>query len=144
MTLALNQKTIIRAAELCAVLNAALMIANAFARQRVMLLYDLETHLIQICFFAIIPMIGAFLVHSSAIRTGIIMTLGSYPSTLVFILYDRFFPSLPVMTYTPALLWSILYEITFGLLVLTDIAAIGIGVQLFGSMRIQKPPDPQL
>ncbi len=73
--------------------------------------------------FCLAPLAGALFLFTQSARQGAIVLLGILPAELIYNIYTRFTASAPNNILEPALIWKILYEGSFGIVMVLEVIA---------------------
>jgi hypothetical protein len=92
-----------------------------YAHQKTDLLYDISSQLPYIFLFCLVPIIFGFILLTRYVRQGAIVLLGILPAALVNNIASRFTGLPPFVMQEPALIWKVLYEGAFGLILVSEV-----------------------
>lgn len=113
-----------------------LVAGNAYTHEKLGTFYFVADHLPIIFIFTIIPIIAAFMIEKEKARQGNIVLQGTIGAALCYNIYDHFFSiSIPVFQSIP-LLWKILYEGSFGALLVIEAVVLWYGTKIFRNVDI--------
>ena len=104
-------------------LHTGLLVGNGYLHQKIDLIYTVSKYSPILTLFALLPLVGVGLILIKTIRQGLIVLLGTLPAALIYHIYFRFSSLPPFTREDPALIWKILYEGSFGLMLACEVIA---------------------
>jgi hypothetical protein len=120
--------------------HMVLFAGNAFAHEKLGTFYFVADHLPIVFIFTIVPVVAAFMVEKDKARQGAIVLQGAILAAIFYNIYDHFFiPSIPAFRPIP-LIWNILYEGSFGALLIIEVFVMWHGIKLYRRMHSDKTP----
>lgn len=110
--------------------HAILYILYSFAQEKITIIYTMSVYLPYILLFGLIPLILATVLLTNYIRLGVIVLLGVLPAAILNNIINRFtgLPILPIQE--PALIWKIVFETSFGLILISEAIAFWFALKL--------------
>jgi hypothetical protein len=115
--------------------HMVLVAGNAFAHEKMGTLYFVVDHLPIIVLFTIVPVIAAFLIEKEKARQGNMVLQGTIGAAWCYNIYDRFL-SMPAPVLRPVpLFWTIVYEGSFGVLLIVEVLLMWYGIKLFRELH---------
>ncbi len=101
--------------------HTAIYVLNYYAHGKIDLLYALSDYVPILLTFCIVPLAAALFLFTPSARQGAIVLLGILPAELIYNVYTRFIASAPFSVLEPALIWRILYEGAFGIVLVLEV-----------------------
>jgi hypothetical protein len=121
-------------------LHTGLLVGNNYLHQKIDLLFGVTEFLPVLILFALLPLVGIGLLFGTTIRQGLVLLLGSLPAELFYHIYTRFSSLPPITRQDPALIWKILYEGSFGLILVCEVVAFWTALQFLKEVNMQSKP----
>jgi hypothetical protein len=119
--------------------HTILFMVFSYAHEKIDLLYEIKVYMPILAIFCLLPLILVFILSTKYARQGAILLLGILPAAIIYNIVNRF-TALPFYTnLEPALIWKILYEGAFGLVLVLEV--IGCWLTLRSLQEIHKQID---
>jgi uncharacterized membrane protein len=103
-------------------IHAILLFLYSIAHEKIDLSYILNSNIPLLLFLCLIPLITIFILSTNPSRQGVVVLLGVLPAELIFNVIARFTAGHPLSMREPALIWKIIYEGSFGVLLFLEAA----------------------
>ena len=103
--------------------HTALLVINSYAHEKIDLIYSLTPYMPLLLFLCMAPLVVVFFLSTQSARLGAVVLLGILPAVLIYNIITRF-TALPSITQqAPLLIWRILYEGSFGFVLVLEVIA---------------------
>jgi len=122
-------------------IHAGLLVINAYAHQRIDLYYSMIPYMPLLTFFALAPLITAMLLSTRIARQGAVALLGMLPAVLIYNIVFRFTAIPMFFNQDPPLIWKIIYEGTYGLILISEAVSFWLILKLLQDIHRQ-PNSP--
>jgi hypothetical protein len=83
------------------------------------------------------PLAAVLFLSTESARQGAVVLLGILPAELIYNIYTRFFDFTPMSVQKPALIWKILYEGSFGIILVLEVIAFWVTFKLLREIHKQ-------
>ena len=143
MVLTESIRSLAKQATLVMSAHTALMIINSYAHEKIDLIYSLTPHMPLLLFLCLAPLVVVFFLSTQSARQGAVVLLGILPAVLIYNIVTRFTALPPITQQKPSLVWKILYEGSFGIVLVLEIIAFWLTFKLLQEvhMQINKPTE---
>lgn len=123
--------------------HAALLVINSYAHEKIDLIYSLTPHMPVLLFLCLAPLVVVFFLSTQSARQGAVVLLGILPAVLIYNIVTRFTALPPITQHKPSWVWKILYEGSFGIVLVLEIIAFWLTFKLLQEvhMQINKPTE---
>ena len=108
-----------------------------YAHERIDMYYQLSLFTPQLLLFCLAPLLAAFLLSTQSARQGAVLLLGILPAELIYHIVARFTGMPPLARQDPALIWKILYEASFGLVLALEVIGFWMALKVIKEIHIQ-------
>jgi len=117
--------------------HAVLIMISTYAHEKIDLFFSLAPNMPAFLFFCFAPLIIVFLLSTKFARQAAVALLGILAGILVYNITTRF-TALPVIPHQEtSLIWKIIYEGSFGLLLVSEAIAIWLTFKLLREIHKQ-------
>ena len=118
-----TEKTQLLAKQALYVISAhtAIYVLYSFAHGKIDLFYALGEYTPILLIFYFTPLAAVLFFSKQSARLGTIVLLGMLPAELIYNIYIRFIAKAPMSVQTPSLIWKILYEGSFGIILVLEV-----------------------
>jgi hypothetical protein len=143
MVLTESIRSLAKQATLVISAHTALLVINNYAHEKIDLLYSLTPHMPLLLFFCLAPLVVAFFLPTQNARQGAVVLLGILPAVLIYNIVTRFMALPPMTQQEPSLIWKILYEGSFGFVLVFEVIAFWFTFKLLREIHTQlnKPTE---
>ena len=117
--------------------HTAFYVLYNYAHGKIDLFYALRENTPILLTFCFIPFAAVLFLSTQSIRQGAIVLLGVLPAELICNIYTRFTASTSYSIQEPALIWKILYEGSFGIVLVLDVIAFWLTFKLLREIHKQ-------
>jgi len=117
--------------------HTALLIVNNYAHEKIDLIYSLTPHMPLLLFLCLAPLVVVFFLPTQSARQGAVVLLGILPAVLIYNIVTRFTALPPITQHEPLLIWKILYEGSFGLVLVLEVIAFWLTFKLLQEIHTQ-------
>jgi hypothetical protein len=123
--------------------HTALFVINSYAHEKIDLIYSMTPNMPLLLFLCLAPLMVVFSLSSQAARQGAVILLGILPAVLIYNIISRFTALPPITQQEPLLIWKILYEGSFGLVLILEVTAFWLTFKLLRELhkQIKIPTD---
>jgi hypothetical protein len=112
-------------------------VINSYAHEKIDLIYSLTPHIVLLLFFCLSPLVVVFFLSTQSARQGAVVLLGILPAVLIYNIVIRFTALPPITQQEPSLIWKILYEGSFGLVLVLEVIAFWLTFKLLREIHTQ-------
>jgi hypothetical protein len=117
--------------------HTAIYILYNYAHGKIDLFYALGEYTPILLIFCFIPFAAVLFLSTQSARQGAVVLLGILPAELIYNIYTRFIAFAPFGVQKPALIWKILYEGSFGILLVLEVIAFWVTFKLLREIHKQ-------
>jgi hypothetical protein len=103
--------------------HTILLIINGYAHEKIDVIYTLDAYMPLLIFLCTVPLVAVSFLSTQHVRLGSVTLLGILPAILFYIIVARFTALPPITILEPVLSWKILYEGSFGLILVLEVIA---------------------
>ncbi|MCX6122974.1 MAG: hypothetical protein NTX44_15285 [Ignavibacteriales bacterium] len=134
-----NENTRLRAKQATYLISAhtVLYILYNYAHGKIDLLYVLTDYMPIFLILCLAPLAAVLFLSTPSARQGAVVLLGILPAELIYNIYTRFSAPVPYSVEEPALLWKILYESSFGIVLVLEVIAFWLTFRLLQEIHTQ-------
>jgi hypothetical protein len=135
--MAQTEKTTLLAKQALTLISAhsVLYLLYHYAHGKVDMLYALTESMPLLLILCCAPLAAVALLSTRMARQGAVMLLGILPAELLYNLYTRFTPLELTNLQKPALIWKILFEGSFGTVLVLEVVAFWITVNVWREVQ---------
>jgi hypothetical protein len=108
-----------------------------YAHEKIDMLYVLSEYTPILLIFCLVPLAATLFLFTQSARQGTVVLLGILPAELIYNIYTRFTASVPFIVREPALIWKILYEGSFGIVLVLEVIAFWLTFKLLREIHKQ-------
>jgi hypothetical protein len=137
MTITENIRSLARQVIMIISVHTALLVICSYAHEKIDSLYAITASMPVLLFFCIAPLVISLFLLTKFARPGSILLLGILPVELIYNIVMRFAALPPIAQQEPGMIWKILYEGTFGLILLFDVIVIWLTFKLLQDIHKQ-------
>ena len=101
--------------------HTAIYILYNYAHGKIDLFYALRENTPILLTFCFIPFAAVLFLSTQSARQGAVVLLGILPAELIYNIYTRFTAHAPLNIQPPSLIWKILYEGSFGIILVLEV-----------------------
>jgi FtsH-binding integral membrane protein len=112
-------------------------VVNSYAHEKIDLIYSLTPHMPLLLFLCLAPLVVVFFLSTQSARPGAVVLLGILPVVLIYNIVTRFKALSPITQQEPSLIWKILYEGTFGFVLVLEVIAFWLTFKLLQEIHAQ-------
>ena len=116
--------------------HAVIYLLYHYAHGKINILYALTESMPLLLVLCCAPLAAVTFLSTSMARQGIVLLLGVLPAELVYNIYTRFTPIEFTGPQQPAFIWKILFEGSFGIVLVLEVVAFWITVNVW--LELQK------
>ncbi|MGA3287202.1 MAG: hypothetical protein ABSD46_07235 [Bacteroidota bacterium] len=117
--------------------HTALLVINSYAHEKIDLIYSLTPYMPLLLFLCLAPLVAVFFLSTQSARQGAVVLLGILPAVLIYNIVARFTALPPITQQEPSLIWKILYEGSFGLVLVLEVIAFWLTFKLLREIHTQ-------
>jgi hypothetical protein len=117
--------------------HTALLVINSYAHEKIDLIYSLTPYMPLLLFLCLAPLVVVFFLSTQSARPGAVVLLGILPAILIYNIVTRFTALPPINQQEPSLIWKILYEGSFGLVLVLEVIAFLFTLKLLREIHAQ-------
>jgi hypothetical protein len=117
--------------------HTALLVINSYAHEKIDLIYSLTPYMPLLLFLCLAPLVVVFFLSTQSARLGAVVLLGILPAVLIYNIVTRFTALPPITQQGPSLIWKILYEGSFGLVLVLEVIAFWLTFKLLREIHTQ-------
>lgn len=110
--------------------HTAIYFLYNYAHGKINIFYAFGEYTPVFLLFCSMPLLAAFFLSTESARQASVMLLGILPAELIFHIYSRFIVSAPISDQKSALIWKILYEGSFGIMLVLEVIAFWLTLKL--------------
>jgi hypothetical protein len=125
-----NMKVLTKQILIVASLHTIIFAICIYAYQKAYLLYDITVRLPFLFLFCLVPIIISFVLLTRHVRLGAVILLGILPAALINNIISRFTGLPALVPQDSALFWRVLYEGTFGLVLVSEVVGTWLTLKL--------------
>jgi hypothetical protein len=101
-----------------------------YAHGKIDVLYALTVSMPVLFILCCVPLVAVIFLFMRMARQGAIILLGILPAELIYNIYTRFTSLEPMNPLKPSLIWKMLFEGSFGVVLILEVVAFWITVKL--------------
>lgn len=139
MILTENIRSLVRQSTFVISAHAILLIVYSLAHEKLDLMYTMSAYTPILLLFALGPLVAVFFFSTQSARQAAVAMLGILPAELLYNIVTRFSGRHSVFKEGPILIWKIIYEGSFGLILILEV--IGFFLTLKILLEIHKQID---
>jgi hypothetical protein len=117
--------------------HTAIFFLYHYAHEKIDLLYVLTDYLPILFILCLAPLAAVLFLSTPAARQGAVVLLGILPAELIYNIITRFTALAPYSVQQPALIWKILYEGSFGIMLILEVITSWITLKLLREIHKQ-------
>jgi hypothetical protein len=117
--------------------HTAIFVLYNYVHGKIDLLYLLMEYPPILFIFCFAPVAGALFLFTQSARQGAVVVLGILPAELIYNIYTRFTALTPYSIQEPALIWKILYQGSFGIVMMLEVIAFWLTFKLLREIHKQ-------
>jgi len=117
--------------------HTAIFVLYNYAHGKIDLLYALTEYTPILLIFCLAPLAAVLFLFTQSARQGAVVLLGTLPAELIYNIYTRFTASTSYSIQEPALIWKILYEGSFGIVLVLEVIAFWLTFKLLQEIHKQ-------
>jgi hypothetical protein len=117
--------------------HTVLLVVYNYTHERIDMYFSFQTYYLILLLLCAVPVITVLMLSTRVARQGAIMLLGILPAEMIYIVYSRFSALPPLARQEPSLVWKILYEGSFGSILLLEAIAFWLSLRLLQEMHKQ-------
>jgi hypothetical protein len=120
-----TEKTRLRAKQLLYLISAhtAIYVLYYYAHGKIDMLYTLGEYTPILLILCFAPFAAVVFLSTESARQGAVVLLGILPAELIYNIYTRFTDLVPSNVQEPTFIWKILYEGSFGIMLVLEVIA---------------------
>jgi len=120
--------------------HTAIYVLYNYVHGKIDMLYSLTDYTPVLLIFCFAPLAAALFLSTQSARQGAVVLLGILPAELIYNVYTRFTASNPFSIQEPELVWKIVYEGSFGIVLILEVITFWLALKLL--MEIHKQMNP--
>jgi hypothetical protein len=117
--------------------HTAIYILYHYAHGKLDQLYVLTEYTPILLIFCLVPLSAVLFLFTQSARQGAVVLLGILPAELVYNIITRFTASKPYNVLKPAFIWRILYEGSFGIMLVLEVITFWLTFKLLKEIHKQ-------
>ena len=117
--------------------HTAIFVFLNYCHGKIDQLFFLMSHTPIILIFCLAPLAAVLFLSTQSARQGAVILLGILPAELIYNVYVRFTASKPFNVLEPALVWKILYEGSFGAVLVLEVISFWVTFKLLREIHKQ-------
>ncbi|MGD1044854.1 MAG: hypothetical protein ABR936_05945 [Bacteroidota bacterium] len=117
--------------------HTAIFVLYNYAHGKIDLFYVLTEYTPILLIFCFAPLAAVLFLFTQSARQGAVVVLGILPAELIYNIYTRFTALAPFRVQEPALIWKILYEGSFGIVLVLEVIAFWVTLKLLREIHKQ-------
>ncbi|MBN1398606.1 MAG: hypothetical protein JXA06_11290 [Bacteroidetes bacterium] len=121
--------------------HTILLTINIYSHAKIDILFSPGSNLFYSLFFCFVPLITVFLLATKFARQAAVVTIGILAAVLVYNIFTRFAAVSLFPVREAPLFWKILYEGSYGLLLISEVIGLWIVIKLL--KEVHKQTDSQ-
>jgi hypothetical protein len=114
-------RSMARQATLIVTAHTVLLILYSYSHEKIDLLYPMSIFMPLLLILCLGPLLAALFLSTSSARQGAVALLGVLPAELIYNIVTRFTGLSPITREETKLIWKILYEGSFGLILILEV-----------------------
>jgi hypothetical protein len=126
--------------------HTAIYVLCNYAHGKIDIIYALEEYAPVMLIFCFAPFAAVFFLSTESARQGAVVLLGILPAELIYNIYTRFTALAPESVQNPAFIWKVIYEGSFGVILVLEVIAFWLTFKLLRiihkqlSLQSETPP----
>jgi hypothetical protein len=134
-----TEKTRVLAQQIIYLVSAhtAIFVLYNYAHAKIDQLYLLTEYTPILLIFCLAPLAASLFLFMQSARQGAVVLLGMLPAELIYNIVTRFTPIVPYSVQEPALIWKILYEGSFGIVLVLEVITVWLTFKLLREIHKQ-------
>jgi len=126
--------------------HTALFVLYYYAHGKLDMLFDLTTQTPILLIFCFAPLAAVLFLSTSSARQGAVVLLGVLPAELIYNIVTRFTASTSFSALVPSAFWNIMYEGSFGLVLVIEVVASWMTFKVLQEIhkQLNTPPENPL
>jgi hypothetical protein len=117
--------------------HTAMLFINSYAHEKIDFIYSLTPYMPLLLFLCLAPLVVASFLSTQSARLGAVVLLGILPAVLIYNIVTRFTALPPITQQVPSVIWKILYEGSFGLVLVLEVIAFWLTFKLLREIHTQ-------
>ena len=117
--------------------HTAIFVLYNYAHGKIDQLYLLTEYMPILLIFCLVPLVAVLFLSTQSARQGAVVLLGMLPAELIYNIFTRFTAPAPYNILEPALIWKILYEGSFGIVLVLEVIAFWLTFKLLQEIHKQ-------
>jgi hypothetical protein len=117
--------------------HTALLLINSYAHGKIDLIYSMTPYMSLFLFFCLAPLVVVFFLQTQYARQGAIVLLGILLAELIYNIFTRITALPPLSHQEPSLIWQILFEGSFGLVLILEVISFWLTIKLLQEIHRQ-------
>ena len=117
--------------------HTALLVINSYAHEKIDLIYSMTPYMPLLLFLCLAPLAVVFFLSTKFARLGAVVLLGILPAVLIYNIVTRFTALPPIIQIEPSIIWKMLYEGSFGLILVLEVIAFWFSFKLLREIHAQ-------
>ena len=117
--------------------HTALLVINSYAHEKIDPIYSMTPYMPLLLFLCLAPLVVVFFLSTKFARIGAVVLLGILPAVLIYNIFSRFTALPLIIQQEPSILWNILYEGSFGLVLVLEVIAFWLGFKILREIHAQ-------
>jgi hypothetical protein len=100
--------------------HTVFFLVSSLAHEKIDIFYSIKIYMPMIILFCLAPLALVFTLMTKYSRQSSIVLLGLLPSSMIYTIFFRFTSISFIMRLEPLIGWRIVYEVSFGIILLTE------------------------
>ncbi len=117
--------------------HTVLLVVCCYIHEKIDLFYAITAFTPLLLLLCLIPLVAAFFLSTKSARQAAIVLLGVLPAELIYNIITRFTALPPITGYKPAFIWKILYEGSYGLVLVLEVIGSWLTLKLLQEIHKQ-------
>jgi hypothetical protein len=117
--------------------HTVLYILYNYAHGKINMLFVVMEYMPILLIICIAPLAAVLFLSTQSARQGAVVLLGILPAEVIYNIVTRFTASAPLSVREPVLIWKILYEGSFGIVLVLDVIAFWLTFKLLREIHKQ-------
>jgi hypothetical protein len=114
-----------------------MLLVLSYARQQIDILYAMSAYILPLLIFCILPLVSAFFLNTNFARQAVVVLLGTFPAEIIYNIYSRFMSIPPLSSIEINLVWKIIYEASFGIVLILEAVAFWLTLRIMKEIHRQ-------
>lgn len=140
MVLTEKIRSLIKQLALIILLHTILLLMYTYAHAKLDLFYLMSLHYPSLALLLLAPIVATFFLSNRFSRQGAVALLGILPAEMISNIVTRFYTSPLVPSWRFALIWRIVYEGSFGIVLILEVIGFWLAIKILREIYKQIVP----